>query len=295
MECAVISHASRLCFGGIGSGTMTVSRPARGFTQSLHRMMRTILRTLVAAILASTLTFASAKVIDNVEIEKLLSAGMDEDVIVTIITSAKEKQFDTSAEALSAIKAKGATPAIIKAMVGAGTTGSEAEPAAEKLSIDDVFAVVDGKRDQLGYIQPEIAARGRAMGFGGAGWYGVVKGGVADRPLPADVSFIAVIPKSAQANSYFTLANLGLDRNGDRYILVANSGMSGIKFGIPKERVVAFTATKAVDQSQAGKDAIVYELRLKGPLAAGQYALIRGVSTTGFGQMTGFFYDFSVK
>jgi len=254
------------------------------------------------AIMIST-TFASAKVINNIEIQKLLTAEMSEDIILTVITTAKDKDFDTSADALTALKKQGATPAIIKAMLGspvsmattapASTAGVETTDAWEP---NDVYTVVDGKIEQLNYAPAEIRYATRALGLGGAGAYAVLHGSNAERTTSTKPVFLVAVPKNVQAASYFTLANFAVRPNGDREVLIGSANAIGsMRVGIVKNRVIPLTATKAADQSKAGKNTVVYEITPTNTLNAGQYALVANLVASGLGQMSGNYYDFQVK
>ena len=256
---------------------------------------------MALAVMVST-TFASAKVINNTEIQKLLAAEMPEDVILTVINTAKEKEFDTSADALTALKKQGATPAIIKTMLGlpAATAAAPAAtpvPSADAWETNDVYTTVDGKIEQIAYAPAEVRSAARALGLGGGGAYAVLHGSSAERTINNKPVFLAAIPKNVQPANYFTLANLAVRNNGDREVLIANvNPLGGMRVGVIKDRVIALTATKAADQSKAGKNTIIYEVAPANALNPGQYALISGLAASGgLGQVSGNYYDFQVK
>lgn len=265
-------------------------------------------RLFPAAILAAFLALpglslcaAQPETVTNVEITKLLGAEMPEEVILTVIRTAKAKDFDTSADALLALKQAGASANVIKAMLGAPMPeASVADTSAPATSADawepnDVYTSADGQIIQLCTAPAEIRSAVRGLGFGGAGMYAVLKGSSALQSTDSKPVFLAAIPKNAQAGSYFTLASFAVRRNGDREVLVANTHMTGMRIGIPRERVIAVQVTKAEDQSHAGKNTVIYEIIPVKPLPAGQYALLSNLGQTGLGQMSGNYYDFSVQ
>lgn len=259
--------------------------------------MKSLVRLFLCGVLAASVS-ALAKPVTNADVAKLVAAGMSDDVIVSVISSATEKNFDTSADALAALKKAGASDTVIKAVLGvpaAGTPTAAATPtAADAYEADDMFVVSGGKPEQLEYAGSEIRAAARALGLGGAGVYAVLHGPAAKRTVPSNPTFIIAIPKAAQPDSYVTLAHFAVRKNGDREVLVGNQVMFQFRLGIVKDRVVPITVTKAADQSKAGKGVVLYTITPAASLPAGQYAFAEKLTSSGAGQVTGSFYDFQV-
>jgi hypothetical protein len=61
----------------------------------------------------------SASVLQNQDVIKMVKAGLDDALIIAKIGSSK-CQFDTSTDALIQLKQSGVSPAVLKAIVGAG-------------------------------------------------------------------------------------------------------------------------------------------------------------------------------
>ncbi len=252
---------------------------------------------------------AQAAPIKNADIIKLLEAGMPEEVVLEAIANGQPR-FDTSADALIAMKAKGATPAILKAMLkpaevaGKKATGGSAPVIAHQsapssaYNPEEVTVVVDGQASIMQYIIPQQRTAARALGFGGVASYANLNGAAAQRRFAtASPEFIVSVPKNAQADNYLTLANFAVRNNSTREVMTGGGYMS-YSTGIHKSRVVKIKSEALPDQSKARENFVLYKISPEGPLKKGEYALVLytgEMRTAGFfAQAANSYFDFGV-
>lgn len=254
---------------------------------------------------------ASAATITNADIIQLLDAQMPESVILQSIASSTTK-FDTSAKALIALKNKGASPAVLNAVIspksltaapvssGTATPGRAAPVAIASNAINPEEAIVlqGGQETSMQYIVAQMRTAARALGFGGMATYASLTGTKAARRLPAEgFEFIVSVPKNAQVAGYVTLANFAVRNNGTREVSTGGGYMS-YSSGIAKDRVVAITSEQMPDQSRAKEGFVLYKVKPEKALPSGEYALVfytAEVRVAGFfAQAANSFYDFGV-
>ena len=261
---------------------------------------------LLAALVCGT---ALAGVVTNKDVIKLLEAGMPDEVILNSIAGGEPK-FDTSADALIKLKAKGASPAVLNAILkpkAAAKTTEKAEKrsahsstsaATGTLNPEEVSLVLDGQSSSMQYIIPGMRTAARALGFGGVASYAVLQGEKAQRRLTAkSPEFIVSVPKNAQAPNYLTLASFVVRDNGTREVITGGGFMS-YSTGIHRDRVVKTLTEVAPDQSRAKDGFILYTVKTEQPLASGEYALVLytgEIRTAGFFLQAGnSYFDFGV-
>jgi len=252
---------------------------------------------------------AVAGVVTNKDIIKLLEAGMPEDVIVNAIANGEPK-FDTSADALVKLKAKGASPAILNAVIAPNAkiekrstpsvTSAPSVPSAAsgKLNPEEVILAVDGREETMQYMIPTMRTAARALGFGGVASYAVLPGEKAQRRLTTtSPEFIISVPKNAQPINYLTLANFAVRNNGTREVSTGG-GFISYSTGIHRDRVVATVAEVLPDQNRAKEGFVLYRIKTEQPMASGEYALVlytAEVRISGFfSQNANSFFDFGV-
>lgn len=252
---------------------------------------------------------ASAAALTNADIIKLLEAQMPESVILQSIATSTTK-FDTSANALITLKNKGASPAVLNAVISpksltaapapAGMPAAKAAPMAASNAINPEEAIVlqNGQETSMQYIVAQMRTAARALGFGGMATYASLTGTKAARRLPAEgFEFIVSVPKNAQVAGYVTLANFAVRNNGTREVSTGGGYLS-YSSGIAKDRVVAIASEQLGDQSRAKDGFVLYKVRPEKPLTAGEYALVfytAEVRVAGFfAQAANSFYDFGV-
>lgn len=248
---------------------------------------------------------AIAETVTNKDVLNLLEAGMSEDVVIQAITSGTPK-FDTSSAALIKLKQKGASPAVLKAMmssmdkpaVAATSSPTGKKASSHGLNPEEVILVLDGKENQMQYIIPGMRSAARALGLGGFATYAVLQGEKAQRRIPkTSTEFIVSVPKNAQAGNYLTLANLAVRPNGTREVTTGGGYMS-YSTGIHRDRVVPVATEQLTDQSRAKDGFILYRVKPEAALSSGEYALVLytgEVRTAGFfTQASNSFFDFGV-
>lgn len=257
---------------------------------------------VLATVVAGT---SLAATINNKDVLSLIEAGMPEEVVVQAIRSGEQK-FDTSASALIKLKEKGATPAILGAMLGKGVVSQSRggasntkQAASNSLNPEEVIVVINGKESPMQYIIPGTRTAARAFGLGGIASYAVLQGTQATRRLEsASPEFIVSVPKNAQPGNYLTLANFAVRKNSTREVITGGGYMS-YSSGINKDRVVPVAFTEETDQSRAREGFILYRVKPEQSLASGEYALVLytgEVRTLGFfAQATNSYYDFGIN
>lgn len=253
---------------------------------------------------------AWAAPVTNADIAQLLDAQMPESVILQAIATGTPK-FDTSAKALIALKNKGASPAVLNAVLNPksltaapapaaapAARATHAAPASLAINPEEAIVVQGGQETPMQYIVAQTRTAARALGFGGMATYATLTGTKATRRLPSEgFEFIVSVPKNAQAAGYVTIANFAVRNNGTREVSTGGGYMS-YSSGINKDRVVAITSEQLPDQSRAKEGFVLYKVKPEKPLGAGEYALIfytAEVRVSGFfAQAANSFYDFGV-
>ncbi len=253
---------------------------------------------------------ASAATITNADIIQLLDAQMPESVILQSIASSTTK-FDTSAKALIALKNKGASPAVLNAVISPksltaapATVGTAprslpaAAPVSNAINPEEAIVVQNGQETSMQYLTAQMRTAARALGFGGVATYATLNGTKATRRLPAEgFEFIVSVPKNAQVAGYVTIASFAIRNNGTREVSTGGGYMS-YSTGINKDRVVAITSEQMPDQSRAKEGFVLYKVKPEKALPAGEYALVfytAEVRVSGFfAQAANSFYDFGV-
>jgi hypothetical protein len=269
--------------------------------------MNKLQQAVVVALLVPAFSYGA--VMTNKDVLSLLEAGMSEDVILQAIRTS-EPRFDTSANALILLKKKGASPAVLKAMmpaVSAPSPRSEPAPrgqpapqsrASDGLNPEEVQLLADGPEVTMQYILASNRTAARALGFGGVATYAVLPGPAAARRLVNNApEFIVSVPKNAQAPQYVTLANFAVRPNGTREVLIGGGYMS-YSTGVHPDRIVKVTAERLENQSRAREGFVLYRVRPEAPMKPGEYALILysgEVKTVGFfAHAANSYFDFGI-
>lgn len=252
---------------------------------------------------------AQAATLTNADLIKLLDAGMPESVILQSIAGSTAK-FDTSADSLIKLKQKGASPAILQAVLnpkslqsggGAAPQPGSAAPVARTsaaLNPEEVQVVVNGQESAMQYIIPQTRTAARALGLGGMASYASLQGTKAQRRLPSEgFELIVSVPKNAQVAGYLTLANFAVRSNGTREVSTGGGYMS-YSSGIAKDRIVPLKTEQLADQSRAREGFVLHRIAPERSLATGEYALVlytQEVRTVGFfAQAANSYFDFGV-
>lgn len=263
---------------------------------------------LVAALFAAVFVSqaALAAPVRNADVIKLLEAGMPEEVVLQAIASGQPR-FDTSADALIALKAKGATPAVLKAMLDPSSLNKKQQSSSSSsgkassgsgYNPEEVTVLIDGTTSVMQYIIPQHRTAARALGFGGMASYANLNGAAAQRRFASpSPEFIVSVPKNAQADNYMTLANFAVRNNNTREVMTGGGYMS-YSTGIHKSRVVKIKADALPDQSAARDGFVLYKITPEAPLKKGEYALVLytgELRTAGFfAQAANSYFDFGI-
>lgn len=266
-----------------------------------------LLMALCAALFAAQAALAAP--IRNADVVKLLEAGMPDDVVLQAIAKG-EPRFDTSADALIALKNKGASPAVLKAILspapvaaggnGKKSSGRSAAPAAPSgYNPEEVTLLVNGQPVIMQYTIPQLRTAARALGFGGVASYASLNGPAAQRRIDTDSpSFIVSIPQNAQVESYLTIANFAVRGDKSREVMTGGGYMS-YSTGIHKSRVVKIVSEKLENQAEARDGFILYKVSPEKPMKAGEYALVLytgEMRTAGFfAQASNSYFDFGIN
>lgn len=267
------------------------------------------MKTWLATALLGASAAATAATMTNADVIKLLEAQMPDSVILQSIASSTTK-FDTSANALIALKNKGASAAVLNAVIspksltaapaaGAAPAGRAAPVAASNaINPEEAIVVQNGQETSMQYIVAQMRTAARALGFGGMASYATLTGTRAARRLPSEgFEFIVSVPKNAQVAGYVTIASFAIRNNGTREVSTGGGYMS-YSSGINKDRVVPISSEQLADQSRAREGFVLYKVKPERALPVGEYALIfytAEVRVAGFfAQAANSFYDFGV-
>lgn len=215
-----------------------------------------------------------AKPMTNADVLSMVEAKLPESTIVLAVAGAKP-DFDTSAAGLIELSKRKVPTAIVEAMIKAASGGGTAQAAQgdgispEEISVDDGTSV-----QQMRYLTPNMRQAVRAFGYGGVAQYASLNGATAALRLASNQPrFVVAVPKNAQAQSYVTLVNLAVRRNGTREVMVGGGYLS-YSTGINKDRVVAMSDRTLDDQSRAPKGYELHEIAPAAELAPGEYAVV---------------------
>jgi len=220
-----------------------------------------------------------AKPMTNRDVISLVHAKIATDSILLAIEKAKP-DFDTSATALIELNKQGVPDVVVQAMIraedqpAATAPQTAAAPARTGFNPEEVIVLDGSQRIAMHYITPEIRTAARALGFGGVGAYAVLQGATATlRIASKQPTFLVAVPNNAQPQTYFTLANFVLRKNGSREVSIGGGYMS-YSSGIPKDRTIEIKYDRYADQSRAPSGFTIYSVVPLAPLSDGEYAMV---------------------
>lgn len=251
-----------------------------------------------AAVLAGP---ALAEKVTNQSVIDLTKAKMSDDLIISAISNGTPA-FDTSSKGLIALKKAGVSDKVVEAILSASAAPApSAAPRASSASAagamtpEHATLIDGGKSVQMKYLTPTL--RHVAAPFAGLRTYASLSGREAAQRTSPTPKFIIAVPNNAQPESYYTLAHLAQQRNGNREVLVGG-GYYAYSTGITKDRVIACTAAKAASQGGAPAGFTLYQIEPNAPLPPGEYALVlysSVVRSTGwFNSGLDSYFDFGV-
>lgn len=237
----------------------------------------------------------------NADVVKMVEAKLPESTVVMAIRSA-EPAFDTSTDSLIQLTGAGVPSAVIEAMIaaqgGGSTAGGKDAGASGLFNPEEVLVIDHDTQLTMRYITPESRIKARALGFGGMAQYAVLRGVSASQRLnDSQPEFILAVPSNAQAESYYTIVNLAVRKNGSREILVGG-GYYGYSSGVATDRIIKSTSQLLPDQSMAPEGFNIYRINVEQPMAKGEYALVlynSQIRTLGyFAAAADSYFDFGV-
>jgi len=258
------------------------------------------------ALACSALDAAERQKVANAEIEKLLAAGMGDEVILNVIVGG-EPDFDTSVDALITLKQKGASPAVLAAItirhpsaLPAPATPAIAESTApaEAINLADVILIDGDQHTTMVYSTPDRKAAGMIWSalaeVNITRGYWVLQGAKAKlRIRNHNPSFFALAPRNGRSEESINLVLWAARPNGTREIMVSHpkgisdSMTTSAQMEFPKQRMVTLEFAKTKDQPPRvadGNDMTRYEVRLVTLLVSGECSF----------QVGGRVYDFGV-
>jgi hypothetical protein len=268
-------------------------------------------KSVLAVLVLATCSFLAAQqVMNNDSVIKLVKAGLSDDLIVTTINSSPGA-YDTSADAIIALKSAGASDKVIAAIIAkvAAPPSSPAQPAPSTASAgtnpDDpnapheagiyfyIFYIANSGGPKMTELEPSDYSQGKTGGmFASAMTYGIAKaktkavlrGAHANaRVSDPNADFYFYFEQQAaglsQASSPFGGTStpneytlLKFDVKSDtRETVVGKFNAYGASGGVDDKAVVPFTYEKL----RPG----VYKVTLKSPLVPGEYGFISNGGT----------------
>lgn len=264
------------------------------------------------AVVCSSLAFGGeGRPMTNQDVIKMVRAKLPEKTIVMTVESATP-DFDTSADGVIKLTSAGVPNAVVQAVIKAQSGDKEAGMSVATASglagahssngafnPEEVILLEGGKQTVMKYLVPTTHSGARALGFGGFATYAVLHGTAAhERAQTSRPSFIVEVPERAQPESYVTIANLAVRRNGTREIMVAG-GYVTMESGIAHDRIVAVESEKLADQSRAQSGFILYKVTPAKALPPGEYAVVlfnSAVPVAGyFSNVSASYFDFGVN
>lgn len=275
----------------------------------------------VASLLFSMPAFAET--LNNSSVIALIKIGLGDEAVIAKIKSS-EAEYDTSTDALIALKGQGASSAVIAAMIDAASKKSAL--ASEILSVDSPDPAVPHASGV--YLLNDWVAPSKMIGIDATTSNQTKTGGFLGYALTgglASMSFKAVVPGAAARVAstksrptfyfYFDQAN----RGGSSAVFNAGAVTSPnefslVRFTVKNDRREAKVGKFNIGGAKAGvmdKDRIpfnakqirpgVYEIRPDSDLISGQYGFMVQVTTgggagmAGMGAMSSKIFDFSIS
>jgi hypothetical protein len=279
---------------------------------------------LAAALAAATISVpASAETLDNPKVIELLKVGLGDEAVIAKIKSS-EANFDTSTEALIALKGAGASSPVIAAMIEASSKQSSI--ASEALSNDSpdpkvphatgIYLLADWLPEpKMQSIDVTTTTQTKTGGFFGY----ALTGGL------ASMSFKTIVPRPAaktvsnkvRPTFYFYFDQSKSGGNSAVWnagTVTSPNEFSLVRFVVKKEQREAKVGKFNIGGAKAGvmdEDRIpfsynqitpgVFEVKPDADLSGGEYGFIVQVSTgggagmAGMGAMSSKIFDFSIN
>lgn len=229
----------------------------------------------------------------NADVVKMVKAGLPENTVIMAIQQS-HTNFDTSPDALVALKDQGISAPILDAMLQAQgnrlsppSTGATSAPTLRTAAAPTRgLKLIDGANQvEMKYTTADMRSSGM---FGNpfsvkVRW--ALNGNHAQlRITNTSPTFEVSIPNNVQPADYVTLAKL--DTKSDRRELQAvKAGLTGSSNQLPKDKLVPITLEESQGQSNSASGYYkLYMVKLVNPIPPGEYAVL----------VQGSFYDFGV-
>lgn len=231
---------------------------------------------LAVVVLPAPCNAEATKALTNADVVQMVKAGLPESTILLSIKSAPA-DFKTAPTDLIALKKSGVTQPVLDAMLTHG--GESGAPSAMPggrgdFNPEELMLIDSGVTTPMRYLTPQTRHAVRALGYGGVAGYAVLRGPQASLRLKSNrPEFLLAVPENAQPESYYTLVNLAVRKNGTREIMVGGGYMS-YSTGVANDRIMATVSEKIADQSAAPKDFVIYRIKTSSALPAGEYAVV---------------------
>lgn len=252
-------------------------------------MGRRVFLAIISVLLFSVVSAVSqSKPFTNADILQMTKAGFDEQTIIKAVESA-QPGFDTSVEALVALKNAGVSEKVIGAMLDASKPRLAPEPVPPSyVNLATEAGVYTTVKDAIVEIEPELVAW-RGAGFATSLFgllpgetYGQIRGLESPLRLSGPLEFVIRCPEGISVTEYQLLR---LDQKEDRReFLAVTSGAIHSRSGAEKHRV-AFVSEKIAPRT--------YRVKLA-DLKKGEYGFLPPGATTGNVASTGKIYSFGV-
>lgn len=277
----------------------------------------------LALLLAVPVSSQSDKPLTNDDILQMIKAGFSEATIIKTIES-KKCAFDTSLEALIALKNAGVSEAVIQAMVSAGASET-AKAEEEKNAATDppppdpndprsphepgIYWYAKSKRTpQMVQLEPSVYSAGKtggvfasAMTYGiaKAKWKAVVRGARSNLRISEEKPefwfyFEQTNPGLSHSGSFFGGASspnefilARMDKKGkDRELVVGEFGAFGSSTGTRSKDVIDIEFKKIAPG--------VYRVTVTQPLQPGEYCFFYAGTNMAMGMAGGKLFDFGI-
>lgn len=268
-----------------------------------------------------------AETLDNKAVIQLVGVGLGDQAVIAKINSSAT-QFDTSTDALIALKNAGVSSAVIAAMIQASSGANVSANAAASLDSPDpkaphpsgVYMLGDWlKPAKMLVIDATTSNQTKSGGFLGYAFTGGLASMSFKTEIPNSHARVQTSEERPTFYFYFDQANRSLSNGGNGSFWVGGAVTSPaefslVRFDVKKDRREAKVGSFNITGAKSGvmdKDRIpfhyklvepgVYEVRPEQPLEKGEYGFLYSASTgggvglAGVGAMTSRIFDFSVQ
>jgi hypothetical protein len=243
------------------------------------------------------------KPLTNSDVIQMMKAGLSENTVILAIQKGPT-EFDTSPQSLIQLKNQGVSPAVLDAMIQAGTAPSVPNqttvssrqnnavnpPGSTNVTVPaagGVFLIDGAQRTSMKYSTPETRSNsmlGAVVNpFHKSRIRAALTGNHAQlRTKNTSPVFEVTLAADANPSDLVTLVKLK-PKSETREIETLRTGITGVSSGYRKEDRLAVTLEETTAPTSANQK--IYRVKLVNPLVPGEYALVYGA---------GLYYDFGV-